>query len=185
MRMATHESTIADEYYGLLAEFASSDDLLRAAEATTAAGYRRLDAYSPMPIEGLAETIGHEHTRLPFVVLAGGIVGAATGYFMQWWMTMDYPLNIGGRPLHSWPAFIPVTFELTILFASLAAVLGMLAMNGLPRPHHPLFAVPEFSLATQDRYFLCIETSDPQFDVAAPRDFLLGLGPTKVTLVES
>ena len=183
--MATPETTLADDYYGLLAEFSSSDELLRAAERATAAGYRRLDAYSPMPIEGLAEAIGHERTRLPLVVLVGGLVGAATGYFMQYWMTMDYPMNIGGRPLRSWPAFIPVTFELTILFASLAAVLGMLALNGLPRPNHPLFAVPEFSLATQDKYFLCIETTDPQFDIEGTQEFLIGLNPTRVTLVDS
>lgn len=183
--MATPETTIADDYYGLLAEFPSSEELLRAAQSATAAGYRRLDAYSPMPIEGLAEAIGHERTRLPLVVLIGGLVGAATGYLMQYWMTMDYPMNIGGRPLHSWPAFIPVTFEMTILFASLAAVLGMLALNGLPRPNHPLFAVPEFSLATQDKYFLCIETTDPQFDIEGTQAFLINLNPTRVTLVES
>ena len=182
--MDLHENSLSADYHGLLAEFPSSDELLRAAERATAAGYRRLDAYSPMPIEGLAEAIGHERTRLPLVVLIGGLVGAATGYVMQWWMTMNYPLNVGGRPLHSWPAFIPVTFELTILFASLAAVLGMLALNGLPRPNHPLFAVPEFSLATQDKYFLCIEAVDPQFDIEVTREFLVRLNPTRVTLVE-
>lgn len=176
---------IAEDLYGLLAEFPSGEALVEAARRTHAAGYRRFDAYSPMPVDGLAEAVGFRGTRIPLVVLVGGILGAATGYFMQWYlMAVDYPLNIGGRPLHSWPAFIPVTFELTILFAALAAVLGMLGLNRLPMPYHPLFAVPKFSWATQDRFFLCVEATDPTFNLHQTRDFLVSLGPTEIIVVE-
>lgn len=171
--------------YGLLAEFASADALLQAAAAARAGGYRKLDAYTPFPVEGLSEALGMEHTRLPWIVLAGGAVGAIAGYGLQYWVSViEYPLNIGGRPLHSWPAFIPITFETTILVASLSAVLGMLALNGLPRPHHPLFAVEAFSLASRDRFFLCIEARDPQFDAVETRRFLETLAPAGITLVE-
>jgi len=171
--------------YGLLAEFASADALLQAAAAARGGGYRKMDAYTPFPVEGLSEALGMEHTRLPWIVLAGGAVGAIAGYGLQYWVSViEYPLNIGGRPLHSWPAFIPITFETTILVASLSAVLGMLALNGLPRPHHPLFAVEAFSLASRDRFFLCIEARDPQFDAEETRRFLESLSPAGVTLVE-
>jgi hypothetical protein len=171
--------------YGLLAEFAAADELVAAARTAFAAGYRRLDAYSPMPVEGLPEALGFHATRLPAVVLAGGMCGGLLGYGMQWYMmVVSYPINVGGRPLHSWPAFLPVTFELTILGAALAAVLGMLALNGLPRPHHPLFNVPEFSLATQNRFFLCIEASDEVFELDRTSDFLRGIGAVAVTPVE-
>lgn len=171
--------------YGLLAEFADVDALLRAAESARAAGYRRLDAYTPFPVEGLSEALGMRHTRLPWIVLGGGVVGALAGYGLQYWVSaIEYPLNVGGRPLHSWPAFIPVTFELTILVAALAAVLGMLALNGLPMPHHPLFGVEAFSLASRDRFFLCIEARDPRFDAERTRSFLESLSPAGVSLVE-
>jgi hypothetical protein len=171
--------------YGLLGEFASAEQLLHAAKRAADEGYRRVDAYSPLPIEGMSEAIGFHGTRLPLIVLIGGIAGGLLGYGMQYYMAVvSYPLNIGGRPLHSWPAFIPVTFELTILGAALAAVLGMLALNGLPRPHHPLFNVPEFSLATQSRFFLCLEATDPLFDLDASAALLSQADALRITPVE-
>ena len=145
------------------------------------AGYRDFEAYSPMPVEGLAEAVGFPRTRMPLVVLIGGIVGCFAGWAMQYYTTViDYPLNVGGRPLNSWPSFMPVIFEMTVLFAALSAVLGMLAMNGLPRPHHPLFAVPQFDRATQDRFFLCILARDPLFHEQTTREFLQRLGAKEV-----
>jgi hypothetical protein len=180
-----HADLGAPDVYGLLGEFPSAEHLVEAAQLAREAGYRRMDAYSPFPIEGLADALGARPSRLPFIVLVGGICGGALGYLMQWYMVaVSYPLNIGGRPTHTWPAFVPVTFELTILGAALAAVLGMLALNGLPRPHHPLFNVPEFSLASQHRFFLCIEAADPRFDLAATGEFLHNIGATRVTIVE-
>ncbi len=170
-----------DQLYGVLAEFREPEQLVRAALKTRAAGYRRFDAYSPMPVEGLPEAIGFMRTRMPLVVLVGGIIGALVGYGFQYWVaTVAYPLNVGGRPLNSWPSFIPVTFETTVLVASLFGVLGMLALNGLPRPHHPLFAIDEFARATRDRFFLCIEAADAGFDVQATRAFLSEAGALEV-----
>jgi hypothetical protein len=171
--------------YGLMAEFDGPDDLLEAARRVYEEGYRRLDAYSPFPVPGLAEAIGFRRTRLPLLVLLGGIAGGLGGYFLQYWIAaIDYPINVGGRPLHSWPSFIPVTFELTVLVAALAAVLGMLALNGLPMPHHPVFNVPAFELATRNRFFLCIEAADPKFDGVGTKRFLESLKPRGVFEVE-
>jgi hypothetical protein len=173
-------------YYGLMAEFDSPTAVVLAARRAYAEGYRRMDAYTPFPVEGLAEEMNFRHTRVPLIVLLGGLAGCLGGFLLQRWIAGPYwPLNIGGRPLNSWPAFIPVTFELTVLCAALSALVGMLALNGLPKPHHPVFNVPRFALASQDRFFLCIEASDPRFDRARTRDFLEGLSPREVSDVES
>ena len=175
----------ATRTYGLLAEFEAPEELVAAAERAYADGYRRLDAYTPFPVHGLAEAIGFHTNRLPLLVLIGGIVGAGAGFLSQYWAAViDYPINVGGRPLNSWPAFIPITFEVTILVAALTAVLGMLALNGLPQPYHPVFNAPRFALATRDRFFLCIEAADPRFDAEATRKFLENLGAKEVTDVE-
>jgi hypothetical protein len=168
----------------LLAEFDNATQLTEAASAAYREGYRRMDAYSPFPIHALPEALGHPKTRLPLVVLVGGLVGCVGGYLFQLWVSaVAYPLNIGGRPLNSWPAFIPVTFEMTVLIAALTAVLTMLGRNGLPRPHHPLFAIERFSLASKDRFFLCIESRDPRFDLERTRAFLAGLTTREVVEV--
>ncbi len=170
--------------YGVMAEFSSPDRLLEAARRAVQAGYTRVEAYSPLPVEGLAETLRF-HTRLPLIVLIAGAVGALTGFFMQYWMmAVDEPLNIGGRPLNSWPAWIPVTFELTVLFAGITAVVAMIALNGLPQPYHPVFNVPRFSLASDDRFFLTIEAADPKFDSEKIRDFMNELGAAGIYEVE-
>jgi hypothetical protein len=171
--------------YGLIAEFGAPDDLVAAARQAREAGYRRMDAYTPFPVEELNDALGLGRTWVPFLVLIGGMLGAALGYGMQYYIAViDYPLNIGGRPLHSWPAFIPVTFEMTVLVAGLFAVLGMLALNGLPMPYHPVFNVPGFTLASHDRFFLCIEALDLKFDREDTRRFLDGLKPRRVSEVE-
>ena len=162
--------------YGLMAEFHAPADVVAAAHAAHAAGYRRVEAYSPYPIEALTEALHLHHSKLPMLVLIGGVIGAVAGYGLQYWAAViEYPMNIGGRPFHSWPAFIVPTFETTILFAALTAVLGMLALNGLPEPYHPVFNVPSFALATRDRFFLAIESRDPRFDEAQTRRFLEAL----------
>jgi hypothetical protein len=178
-------ATVDVRPYGLLAEYASADALVSAASAVRRAGYTRFDAYSPLPIAGLAEAIGVRRSLLPFLVLAGGICGGLVGYGLQYWTMVEaYPINVGGRPLHSWPAFIPVTFELTVLGASLSAVLGMLALNGLPQPYHPLFNVPDFSLASQNRFFICVEVTDPIYDLERTEALLKRTGATHVKLAE-
>jgi len=170
--------------YGLMAEFDDPNALGAATRRAFREGYRRMDAYSPLPIEELHEALGAHHTRLPLIVLIGGIIGCLSGYLLQYWVsTIAYPINVGGKPLHSWPAFIPVTFECTILGAALAAVFGMLALNGLPQPYHPVFNVPRFALASRNRFFLCIEARDQQFDLNRTRAFLESLNPREVTSV--
>ena len=171
--------------YGLMAEFERPDELLAAARQTSAAGYRKVDAYSPMPIHGLAEFVGYSPTRLPYLVFAAGILGAVVGYGLCYWVSViEYPLNIGGRPLHSGPAFIPIAFEMSILFAVFATFFGMIIANKLPMPYHPVFNVPSFARATQDRFFLCIQATDPLFDAAATSHFLESLNPREVSHVE-
>ena len=172
--------------YGVIAEFENPTDAVAAARRAYEEGYRRMDAYSPYPLEALSEAIGFHKSRLPLIVLIGGIVGCLGGYLMQYWMNAyDYALNVGGKPQHSWPAFIPITFETTVLGAALAAIFGMLALNGLPEPYHPVFNTPNFALATRDRFFLLIEARDPKFDRAGTAAFLRDLdGAREVTDVE-
>jgi hypothetical protein len=161
-----------------MAEFKTAEGILEATRRAWQEGYRNMDAYTPYPVEGLATELGLPRTRVPFVVLMGGLVGAAAGYFMQYWaMGVDYPINVGGRPYNSWPVFIPVTFEMMVLVASFAALFGVLFLNGLPQPYHPVFNVPRFARATQDRFFLCIEATDPKFDRQATENFLINLHP--------
>jgi hypothetical protein len=171
--------------YGLMAEFDSPKALLEGVREAYAHGYRKIDAFSPFPIEGLAEEMGFTHDRLPLLVLLGGIFGLVGGYGLSYWTSVvAYPINVGGRPFHSWPAFLPVTFETTVLFAALTAVLGMLALNGLPEPHHPVFNAERFALASRDRFFLLIEASDLLFEKKAARRFLEGLHADRVSEVD-
>jgi hypothetical protein len=171
--------------YGMIAEFDGPDALVEATRRTYQAGYRRMDAYTPFPVHGLAEAMGRRGIRLPLVVLAGGLIGAIGGFLLQAYSNVfDYPMNIGGRPLFSWPAYIPITFELMVLAAVFAAVFGMLALNGLPQPHHPVFNAPNFELASRTHFFLCVEAADPKYDSAGTRRFLEGLGPTSVAEIE-
>ncbi len=171
--------------YGLMAEFDNRYDLIEAAKSSHAAGYRKMDAFSPMPIHGLEEALGFREWRMPLLVLLGGIFGCVGGFSLMYWIAVHaYPMNIGGRPNYSWPAFIPPTFETTILCAAFAAVFGMLALNGLPRPHHPVFSVPGFALATRNKFFLCIESTDPLFHAEATRKFLESLHAKEVNEVE-
>jgi len=172
--------------YGLMAEFDTPTQLVEAANRTREAGYQKIDAYSPFPVEGLAEAVGFRRDLVPLVTLIGGILGGTGGYYMQYWMAaVSYPTNVGGRPLNSWPAFIVITFEMTILFGAIFAVLGMLALNGLPMPYHPVFHVPRFALATKDRFFLIVFASDPKYEAASARRFLEGLNPRGISEVPS
>jgi len=170
--------------YGLIAEFSDAQALLDAANAVREAGYKDIDAFSPFPIHGLAEAVGFHRSRLSVVVLTMGILGGAGGFFMQWYANViAYPLNIGGKPYNSWPAWIPVMFECTILLAAFGAVLGMLALNGLPMPYHPVFNVPRFDQASRDKFFLVVQARDPKFDIDKVWDFLDTLGPKEVVEV--
>jgi hypothetical protein len=168
-----------------MAEYENPGELLAAAENAYSEGYREMDAYSPMPIHGLADAIGFRGTRLPLLVFIGGLTGCILAYLMLWSIeTIIYPLNIGGRPHNSWPAFIPIMFETTILLAALTAVLGMLAMNGLPTPYHPVFNNPRFVTASRHRFFLCIESRDPKFNADDTTKFLERTHPRTVAEVE-
>ena len=172
--------------YGMMAEFDSATALVEAARKTHEAGYRKIDAYSPFPVEELAEAIGFHTNRVALVTLIGAITGGLTGYFMQYWMNaVSYPVMIGGKPYHSWPAFIPITFEMTILFGGISAVFGMLALNGLPMPYHPVFNVPRFAMATKDRFFLIVFSTDPKYNPATTRSFLESLQPRSISEVPS
>ena len=170
--------------WGLLAEFESPTALVAAAERVRDAGYRRIDAHTPFPVEALPAALGVKRTVLPLLVLLGGLLGGVGGYFMQYYASnISYPLNVGGRPMHSWPMFVPITFELTVLLGGLTAVIGMLALNGLPMPYHPLFNVPRFALATRDRFFLAIEARDRLFDRQETARFLREIGAREVSEV--
>ena len=172
--------------WGLLAEFESPERLVEAAASAKALGLRKIEAYTPFPVEGLREALGVRTTRLPLAVLVGGIIGAVGGFGLQYWVSViEYPMNVGGKPNNSWPAFIPITFETTVLVAAIFAVLGMLAANGLPRPNHPLFEVRAFRFASRDRFFLAVSADDPKFDAAGTRTALEKLGPVSVEEVAS
>lgn len=169
--------------FGVLAEFADGDALMEAARRARAEGYRKLEAYTPLPMHELCHVLGKSN-HLPKLVLLGGLVGAVIGFGLQYWASvLYYPLDVGGKPLNSWPSFIVVTFEMTILFAALTAVLGMLALNGLPRPHHPVFDVPGFELASRDRFFLLVLAHDPRFERDEAHRFLSSMAPLNVTEV--
>lgn len=172
---------VATRLYGLLAEFATPEALVHGVRAAHDAGYRRMDAFSPYPMEELADALHYHKTRVPMVMFLGGLVGCISGYLMQYYlMAVDYPINVGGRPLNSWPAYIPVTFEMTILLSALAGVFGLLGLCGLPMPYHPLFHVERFARASQDRFFLCIEAKDGRFDLEDTRRFLQTLEPCAI-----
>lgn len=175
---------LATALYGLMAEFDTPTDLVRATHAAYEAGYRKMDAYSPFPIEEASEALGFHQTRVPLIVLIGAILGGTGVYGLQYWINcISYPLNIGGRPWHSWPAFIVPTFEMTVLFGGLAGVFGMFALNGLPMPYHPVFNVERFSAVTRDKFFLVIEAADSKFDLVNTFEFMEGLHPTSISEV--
>jgi hypothetical protein len=170
--------------YGVMAEFETPGELARATKAAVDKGYKKLDAYSPFPIEEVADALHLHHNKLPLIVLAGGLTGGTLGYLLQFFITtIYYPINIAGRPLHSWPSYIIITFELTILLASISTVFGLFALCGLPMPYHPVFNAPRFALASHDRFFLCIESTDPMFDSAKTSEFLATLDPKEVSEV--
>jgi hypothetical protein len=170
--------------YGVMAEFDNPTALVNAARAARERGYRKLDAYSPFPIEELSDALHLHKNRLPLIVLLGGLTGGALGYLLQYYVTVwQFPINVGGRPLHSWPAYIVITFEMTILFAAISTVLGLLGLCGLPMPYHPTFNVPRFALASRNRFFLCIEATDPMFDIDRTTSFLETLEPREVSEV--
>jgi Protein of unknown function (DUF3341) len=170
--------------YGVMAEFETTADILKAARRARDAGYREMDAYSPFAVEGLSEAVGFSRTWLPAITLIGGLIGCFGGFFLQYYPNvMGFPLDIGGKPFDSWPSFIPITFELTILCAGVSTVVGMIWLNKLPTPYHPVFNVPRFDLASQDRFFLCIKSRDPRFNLEEVRRFLEELGPREVNLV--
>jgi Protein of unknown function (DUF3341) len=174
-------SEASQKLHGVVAEFETPEELLEAALKTTSAGYTRAEAYTPFPIDGLADALNFHHTPIAAMACIAGILGGLTGFGMCWYANvLNYPLNIGGRPHNSWPAWIPITFELTVLFAALTAAIGMLYLNGLPRLHHPIFNTPNFNRATHDRFFLCIEATDPQFDPPAVHEFLKSLHPLAI-----
>src|ERR1700746_1118078 len=172
--------------YGIMAEFDSATDLVAAARKAHEAGYKQIDASSPLPAEELAGAIGFHKNGVPLVTLVGALIGGLSGYLMQYWMAaISYPINVGGRPYNSWPAFIVITFEMTILFGGVAAVFGMLALNGLPMPYHPVFNVPRFAMASKDRFFLIVFSSDPKYNPTDKRRFLEGLKPRSISEVPS
>ena len=182
--MSDHSAPVAEPLHGLMAEFETADALIAATERARLAGYRTMDAYSPIPIEELSEALALPPTRLPKAVFFGGVFGGLAGYLLEYWtQVIAYPVNVGGRPFHSWPQFIPVTFEMTVLGSALTCFLGMWALNKLPMPYHPVFNVPAFARASTDRFFLCIETADPKFDREETWRFLEGLHPVGVSEV--
>jgi len=182
----SHAETSATPCYGLLAEFDSAQALMDAAHKVRGNGYTKIDAFSPFPIHGMDTAIGFKEHKIPKIVLAFGLMGAMAGYGLEYWtQVIAYPLNIGGRPFHSWVSFIPPAFETTILFAAFSAAIGMLVLNGLPQPYHPVFNAPRFSMASQDKFFLLVEAADAKYDTASTRAFLESLHPKEVVAVEN
>lgn len=180
-----NEKELKTGLYGLAAEFDTPDDIIEATKQVKRAGYSRIDAFSPYPVEELSELIIKRPTRLPWLIFLGGVVGCIGGYLLQYWtQAIEYPLNVGGRPYNSWVSFLPVTFECTILLASLTAVFGMLFLNGFPQPYHPIFNVPRFDLASRNRFFLLIEAADPKFNRTDTSGLLNRLNAREVTDVE-
>jgi hypothetical protein len=171
--------------YGIIAEFEHAEEVTRASRKAYEAGYREMDAYTPFPVEGLSEALGHRDHWVPWIMFIGGAVGCIAGFsLLYWWMEVDYPLNIGGKPLFSWPMYLPITFEITVLLSALSGIVGMFMLNGLPRPYHPVFDAPNFELATSSRFFLCIQHDDPLFDHAKTREFMNTLGAVRVSDIE-
>jgi Protein of unknown function (DUF3341) len=183
--MSTVSVTTSPDLYGLVAEFSEVDDIMTAAEKAKKAGYKRMESYTPFPVEGLDEAVGHEPTKLGWVVFWMGVVGILTGFFLQYYANVVfYPLDIGGKPLNSWPNFVVITFECTIIFSAFTAGLFMLGRNGLPRPYHSIFNTPGFERATRDRFFLCIEANDDKFELDKTKAFMETLGANRVSEVE-
>jgi hypothetical protein len=174
-------AAVKRDIFGLMAEFSDGEELVEKTRQAYEAGYRQLDAYTPFPVHGLSEALGLRRNWVPYIVLLGAIAGGLAGYLIQYYTAViDYPINIGGRPFHSWPAFMVVTFESAVLGAAVGAVVGMLGLNKLPMPYHPVFNVPRFELASRDRFFLCVMATDPKFDLEETRKFLEGLQPQGV-----
>jgi hypothetical protein len=181
------KQTKAREYFGLMAEFEEADDLLQAVKQTSAAGYRQIDAYTPFPVHGMSEALGLDKQRnwLPYIVLLGAIAGGMGAYLLQYYASViSYPINVGGRPFHSWPSFMVITFEGAVLMAAVFGFLAMLALNKLPMHYHPVFNAPNFELATQEKFFLCVMGTDPKFDLKETKTFLASLHPNAVVEVE-
>lgn len=180
----SHAPVEENKVYGLVAEFDTPESLIEAAEKARIEGYKKMDAYTPFPVHGLSEAIGFHDVRMPWLIFAGGLLGGTTGYTLQWYtLIVDYTMNVGGKPLNSIPSFVPITFECTILFAALTAVFGMIALNRLPQPYHSIFNAPGFDRASQDRFFLAIESVDKKYDAEGTREFLSGLSPLSVNEV--
>lgn len=179
-----HAEAVVDKRYGMIAEFDEAETLIRAAQSAKDAGYKRMEGYSPFPVHGLSDALGFRDNRVPWIVFLAGLVGGTCGYLLQFWISVhDLPLNVGGKPMNSTPSFVPVTFECTILFAVLSAFGSVLVLNWLPQPYHPIFNAEGFERASQDRFFLCIESDDPLFDDEGTREFLEGLKPMNVSMV--
>lgn len=181
-----HVETPKNPIHGMVAEFDGPEEILEAAQKARDAGYTKMEAYTPFPVHGLIDIVDKEDHRIKWMIFFGGAFGAAAGYGLQWWTSaVAYPHNVGGKPLQSWPAFIPVTFECMVLFASLTAVVGMLGLNGLPRPHHPIFNAKNFEFASRTKFFLCIEVEDEKYDASETKTFLESLKPVQVSEVKN
>ena len=179
-----HPDEPTGSIHGVMAEFETADELVHATQSAAAAGYRRMDGYSPYAIGEVADALGFPRSEIGAIMFMGGLTGATFGFLMQYYLNgIEYPLNVTGKPFFSWPQFAPITWELLVLTACLTGVIGLFALSGLPQPYHPVFNVPQFKRATRDRFFLCIEAADPKFDVASVTEFLNTLNPLSVSEV--